>query len=191
MSFRSSAVLTTTPFWSGISWTSQPMASQRGGLPPAPTRILLDSRYKSCSYLSKTLWNVVLVSSRPLCDCWLFCSPSPTGGATSLTFFWKSPGLIGWCCIHHRTEPISSSFILVISLSTLPRPPPAPRLFWRTLELVPVACQWLAPTHIYTQRSTPTMIPNSSNDTIVPERLPTAYLCFVKYSNDSINIEIM
>lgn len=60
MSFRSSAVLTTTPFWSGISWTSQLMASQRGGLPPAPTRILLDSRYKSCSYLSKTLLNVFL-----------------------------------------------------------------------------------------------------------------------------------
>lgn len=57
MSFRSSAVLTTTPFWSGISWTSQPMASQRGGLPPAPTRILLDSRYKSYSYLSNTLLN--------------------------------------------------------------------------------------------------------------------------------------
>lgn len=62
MSFRSSAVLTTTPFWSGISWTSQPMASQRGGLPPAPTRILLDSRYKRYSYLSKTLVNVFLVS---------------------------------------------------------------------------------------------------------------------------------
>lgn len=47
MSFRSSAVLTTTPFWSGISWTSPPTASQRGGLPPALTRIFLDSRYKN------------------------------------------------------------------------------------------------------------------------------------------------
>lgn len=35
------------------------------------------------------------------------------------------------------------------------------------------------------------MTPNSKNDMIVPERSPTAYLCFVKYSNDSINIEIM
>lgn len=47
MSFRSSAVPMTTPFWSGISWTSPLMASQRGGLRPAPTRIFLDSRYKS------------------------------------------------------------------------------------------------------------------------------------------------
>lgn len=47
MSFRSSAVPMTTLFWSGISWTSPLMASQRGGLRPAPTRIFLDSRYKS------------------------------------------------------------------------------------------------------------------------------------------------
>lgn len=74
MSFRSSAVLMTTPFWSGISWTSQPMASQRGGLPPAPTRIFLDSRYKSKSYLSNRLLNACPVCLRPQFDCRLFCS---------------------------------------------------------------------------------------------------------------------
>lgn len=35
------------------------------------------------------------------------------------------------------------------------------------------------------------MIPNSRIDAIVPEGSPTTYLCFVKYSNDSINIEMM
>lgn len=103
-------------------------------------------------------------------------------------FFGGALGWFGDGRIHHRTEPISSSLILVISLST--SPPPPPRLFWRTLELVPIACPWLAThTHIYTHRSTPMMIPNSRIDTIVPQHLPTTYLCFVKDSNDSINIK--
>lgn len=103
-------------------------------------------------------------------------------------FFGGALGWFGDGRIHHRKEPISSSFILVISLSTLP--PPPPRLFWRTLELVPVACQWLATlTHIYTYRSEAMMIPNSRIDAIVPQRSPTTYLCFVKYRNDSINIK--
>lgn len=112
--------------------------------------------------------------------------PWPTGGATCLTFFWRSPGLIWqW---PHPSQKGASPIILVISLST--SPPPPPRLFWRTLELVPIACQWLAThTHTFTHRSTPMMmIPNSRIDTIIPQGSPTTYLCFVKYGNDSINI---
>lgn len=112
--------------------------------------------------------------------------PSPTGGATCLTFFWRSPRLIWrW---PHPSQKGASPIILVISLST--SPPPPPRLFWRTLELVPIACQWLAThTHTFTHRSTPMMmIPNSRIDTIIPQGSPTTYLCFVKYGNDSINI---
>lgn len=51
---------------------------------------------------------------------------------------------------------------------------------------LPMTCN--SHTHTFTHRLTPMMIPNSRIDTIIPQGSPTTYLCFVKYGNDSINI---
>lgn len=112
-SFRSSAVLMTTPFWSGISWTSPPTASQRGGLPPAPTRIFLDSRYRSKIYLTQP-W-MSLYSARPV---WFqgLLLPSPTGGAHCLTFFLEEP----WADLVMATSITERSLsLLLLSSSSL------------------------------------------------------------------------
>lgn len=150
MSFRSSAVLTTTPFWSGTSWTSRPTASQRDGLPPAPTLTFLDSRWRHPHTLS-----------------------------------WRSPGLFGWW--------VRPSFLLPPRhLSVHPDPDTSSSCpFWQTLELVPIACQY---SHMHTQTHRPTLmrIPYYRiNATPQRSSSSSTNLCFVKYTNDSINLDLI
>lgn len=153
----------TTPFWSGTSWTSRPMASQRDGLPPAPTLTFLDSRYKHMHVhtwliklfsknVSSCITHKVACSDNHIqCDSLLQVAPSTApflGGAQG----WLADG-----CIHHGKEPISypSSSSSLCPPPTPPLPPPPPCPFWQTLELVPIAWQYCdlhTDTHTHTGR---------------------------------------
>lgn len=116
----------TIPFWSGTSSTSRPMASQRDGPPPAPTPTFLDSRYEGKRTHTNTLSDVLIhpemyspehhAHPATLCVNSNFF-PLPSGGAIPRTFFWRSPGLIGWW-VHPSQKGAYLYFLLVISLST-------------------------------------------------------------------------
>lgn len=145
MSFRSSAVLTTTPFWYGTSWTSQPTASQRDGLLRVPTRIFLDSRYLDTPGTVKPFYKNPAFCVYP-------CGADPpvwhSGFLTQVSpstvpFLGGTQGWLVDRCIRHGKEPISSRS----SLSSLcpsptqtPQPPPLCQ-FWQTLSLCPLPAQ--------------------------------------------------
>lgn len=101
------------------------------------------------------------------------------------TLSWRSPGLFGWW--------VRPSFLLPPRhLSVHPDPDTSSSCpFWQTLELVPIACQY---SHMHTQTHRPTLmrIPYYRiNATPQRSSSSSTNLCFVKYTNDSINLDLI